>query len=38
MRINARDKYYAFIKHGLGMSDPKKIGLIKLGWQKDILI
>ena len=29
---------FADIRHGLGISDPNKIELIKLGWQKDILI
>lgn len=29
---------YADIRHGLGTSDPNKIELIKLGWEKDILI
>jgi len=29
---------YADIRHGLGISDPKKIEVVKLGWQEDILI
>jgi hypothetical protein len=29
---------YADIKHGLGVSDPNKIELVKLGWKEDILI
>jgi hypothetical protein len=29
---------YADIRHGLGVSDPNKIELIKLGWQDGILI
>jgi hypothetical protein len=29
---------YADIRHGLGVSDPGKIKLVKLGWEKDILI
>lgn len=29
---------YADIKHGLGVSDPHKIELVKLGWQEGILI
>lgn len=29
---------YADIRHGLGVSDPNKIELIKLGWQEEILI
>jgi len=29
---------YADIRHGLGVSDPNKIELVKLGWQEEILI
>jgi hypothetical protein len=29
---------YADIRHGLGTSDPRKIELVKLGWEEDILI
>jgi hypothetical protein len=29
---------YADIRHGLGVSDPNKIELVKLGWQEGILI
>lgn len=29
---------YADIRHGLGVSDPNKIELVKLGWQDEILI
>ena len=29
---------YADIRHGLGVSDPNKIKLLKLGWQDGVLI
>lgn len=28
----------AEVKYGLGVSDPSRIDLIKLGWQEDILV
>lgn len=38
MKPPAHHIAYADIRHGLGVSDPNKIELIKLGWQEGILI
>lgn len=38
MKPPAHHIAYADIRHGLGVSDPNKIELVKLGWQEGVLI